>query len=238
MIRFTKPGFQFGLRRPLEIREEIISEHAKPCRIAYVSDIHLRRGRSKLLANQIIDAVQRARPAIILLGGDLVDQASELDELGELLTRLLELAPVLAVPGNHDLAVGEARVRQTAVSAGAAWIAGRTVLVRHEERVISISGPGAKPAPEADARVLCAHHPRIWKVARNAGFELVLAGHQHGCQGVLFEANGRLFPGAIFYPDNHLRQGHAGSRLVVSRGCSDLIPVRWGCPREILLCIL
>jgi predicted MPP superfamily phosphohydrolase len=238
MLRFTKSGFQFGLRRPLEIREEIIREHAKPCRIAYVSDIHLRRGRSQLLANQVIDAVQQARPAIVLLGGDLVDQASELDELGELLTRLLELAPVLAVPGNHDLAVGEARVRQTVVSAGAAWIAGRTVLVRHGERVISISGPGAKPAPEADSRVLCAHHPQIWKAARNAGFELVLAGHLHGCQGVLFEAGGRLFPGAIFYPDNHLRQAHAGSRLVVSRGCSDLIPVRWGCPREILLCIL
>jgi predicted MPP superfamily phosphohydrolase len=237
-MRFTKPGFQFGLRRPLEVRVEIIREHAQPCRIAYVSDIHLRRGRSPLLANQIIDAVQRARPAITLLGGDLVDQASELDGLGELLTRLLELAPVLAVPGNHDLAVGEERVRQTVIATGATWIAERTVLVRHGARVIAISGPGAEPAPAADARVLCAHHPRIWKVARNAGFDLVLAGHLHGCQGVLFEAGGRLFPGAVFYPDNHLRQAHAGSRLVVSRGCSDLIPVRWGCPREILLCSL
>jgi predicted MPP superfamily phosphohydrolase len=237
-VRFTKPGFQFGLRRPLEVREEIIRKHPQPCRIAYISDIHLRRGRSQLLASQIIDAAQRARPAIILLGGDLVDQASELAGLGELLTRLLELAPVLAVPGNHDLAVGEESVRQTVVAAGADWLAARTVLVRHRERVIAISGPGAKPAPEADARVLCAHDPRIWKVARNAGFELVLAGHLHGCQGVLFEAGGRLFPGAVFYPHNHLRQAHAGSRLVVSRGCSDLLPVRWGCPREILLCIL
>jgi len=237
-MRFTKPGFQFGLRRPLEVREEIIREHARPCRIAYLSDIHLRRGRSELLADQIIDAIQRAGPAIVLLGGDLVDQASELDRLGELLSRLLELTPVLAIPGNHDLAVGEERVRRTVVSAGAVWIAGRTVMFRHGERVIAISGPGAKPVPEADVRVLCAHDPRIWRLARNEGFELVLAGHLHGCQGVLFEAGGRLYPGALFYPYNHLRQTHGGSRLVVSRGCSDLIPVRWGCPREILLCIL
>lgn len=237
-MRFTQPGFQFGLHRPLEVREEIIREHAQPCRLAYVSDIHLRRGRTQLLANQVSDAVQRANPAIILLGGDLVDQASELDGLRGLLDRLLELAPVLAIPGNHDLAVGEARVRQVVVAAGAAWIPDKTVTIRHGERVIGISGPGAIPAPDADFRVLCAHHPQVWKTARNAGFELVLAGHLHGCQGVLFEAGGRLFPGAVFYPHNYLRQAHAGSRLVVSRGCSDLIPVRWGCPREILLCIL
>jgi predicted MPP superfamily phosphohydrolase len=86
--------------------------------------------------------------------------------------------------------------------------------------------------------VLCAHNPSIWKPARDAGFDLVLAGHLHGCQGVLFEAGGRLYPGAFFYPHNHLRQECEGSRLVVSMGCSDLIPVRWGCPREIVLCIL
>lgn len=234
----TKSGWQIGLRAPLEVREEILRESARPCRIAYVSDIHLRRGRSQRLAEQVLDAVLRAAPAIILLGGDLVDQASELDRLGELLARLREIAPVLAVPGNHDLAVGEARVRETVVAAGAEWIAGRTVLVPHGERVISISGPGGMPVPEAAVRVLCAHDPGIWRTARNEGFDLVLAGHLHGCQVVFFEAGGWLFPGAVFYWHNRLRQVHAGARLLVSRGCVDLIPVRWGCPREILLCIL
>ena len=92
--------------------------------------------------------------------------------------------------------------------------------------------------PGADFRILCAHNPSIWRAARESGYDLVLAGHLHGCQGVLFEAGGRLYPGALFYPHNHIRQAWNGSRLLVSMGCSDLIPIRWGCPREIVVCIL
>lgn len=237
-MKFAKPGFQFGLWRPLEVREEIIREQAGACRLAYVSDIHLRRGRSQLLSDHVMDALQRARPDVILLGGDLVDQASELDALHHLLVRILKVAPVFAIPGNHDVAVGEKRVREAVETSGASWIASLTVNFMHQERIIAISGPGAKAPPGADVRVLCAHNPSIWESVRDAGFDLVLAGHLHGCQGVLFEVCGRLYPGGFFYPHNHLRQVWNGSRLVVSMGCSDLIPVRWGCPREIVLCIL
>ncbi|MES2924482.1 MAG: metallophosphoesterase [Verrucomicrobiota bacterium] len=237
-VKFAKMGFQLGLRRPLEVREEIIQEHARPCRLAYVSDIHLRRGRSRHLAGQVLDALHRARPDVILLGGDLVDQASELDELREMLGRMLGIAPVFAIPGNHDVAVGEELVRLAVQGAGALWIAGRTLDFQHEDRILSISGPGAEPSPGADFRILCAHNPSIWKTAGNGGYDMVLAGHLHGCQGVLFEAGGRLYPGAIFYPHNHIRQSWNGSRLVVGMGCSDLIPIRWGCPREIVVCIL
>ena len=191
-----------------------------------------------MLSDQIVYALGQARPDIILLGGDLVDQASELGELQLLLGRMLEIAPVFAIPGNHDVAVGETLVRETAQAAGVRWIAGLTEDFDHQGRVLAISGPGAKPSGTADVRILCAHNPRIWKSIGSAGFDLVLAGHLHGCQAVLFEAGGRLYPGALFYPHNHIRQSRNGSRLVVGMGCSDLIPVRWGCPREIVLCIL
>lgn len=191
-----------------------------------------------LLADQVVCALGRARPDVILLGGDLVDQASELDSLKQLIEKIRKMAPVFAIPGNHDLAVGEDLVRQALETAGASWIEGLTMNFHHGGRVFAISGPGAPPCLNADFRILCAHHPSIWKSVRNVGFELVLAGHLHGCQGVLFEAGQRLFPGAFFYPHNFIRHSHKSSRLVVSMGCSDLIPVRWGCPREIVLCIL
>ena len=237
-MRFSKPGFQLGLRQALEVRVEIIREHAQSCRLAYVSDIHLRRGRSQLLSDQVVDALERARPDIILLGGDLVDQASELDSLRQLLERVVKIAPVFAIPGNHDIAVGVDLVREAVVASGANWIVDEAMAFQHKGRVFAISGLGAKASTAADVRVLCAHNPSIWKSTRNDGFDLVLAGHLHGCQGVLFETGGRLYPGAFFYPHNYLRQSWDESHLVVSMGCSDLIPVRWGCPREIVLCIL
>lgn len=52
--------------------------------------------------------------------------------------------------------------------------------------------------------------------ARRAGFDLVLAGHLHGGQLVRFE----LGP----------------TTLIVSRGAGDSLPLRWRCPREVVLC--
>jgi predicted MPP superfamily phosphohydrolase len=234
----AKLGFQIGLSRPLEIREEVIRDRASPLRLAYVSDIHLRRGRSARLANQVVDALVRARPAVILLGGDLVDQLSEIKALRELIIRLQPIAPVFAIPGNHDVAVGVEWVREAVVAAGACWIEGRAAPFHHGGRVFSICGPGGDPDITADVRVLCAHNPSIWNRARAAGFDLVLAGHLHGCQAVLFEVRGKLYPGAFFYPYNFIRHAWRNSHLVVSMGCSDLIPVRWRCPREIVLCLI
>jgi uncharacterized protein len=229
---------ELGLHRPLEVREEIIRENPDACRIAYISDIHLRRGRSERLAGQVLDAVRRAHPDLILLGGDLVDQASELPALTAMLKALLSISPVFAIPGNHDIAIGESPVRQAVEDSGAIWIHRRCMVFPHLGRTVAVSGTDSPPAPNADVRVLCAHNPRVWPKARHQGFDLVLAGHLHGCQAVAFERCGKLYPGAWFYPHNHLRQTHDQTHLLVSRGCSDLIPIRWRCPREILLCII
>ena len=208
------------------------------CRIAYVSDIHLRRGRSALLSDQVLDALDRAEPDIVLLGGDLIDHASELGALRRLLRCIGSVAPTFAVAGNHDVSVGLEATREAVEDAGSTWIQGRTVVVNHKARTISLSGIGGEPRSSCDISVLCTHNPRVWKRVRKQGFDLVLAGHLHGCQAVWFETAGRLFPGAFFYPHNYIRQKHGNSHLVVSMGCADLIPIRWGCPREIVLCIL
>ncbi len=106
----------------------------------------------------------------------------------------------------------------------------------HGSRVIAVSGHAAVELPDGDVRILCAHNPRIWKTARHRGYDLVLAGHLQGCQFVVFEYRDRLFPGAIFYPYCYLTHQSGSTRLVVSRGVSDLIPIRWRCPREVVLC--
>jgi predicted MPP superfamily phosphohydrolase len=232
------PRFEIGLRAPLEIREEVIGEGDRSCRIAYVSDIHLRKGRSRWISGQVIDALERSAPDLILLGGDLVDQASETDHLVSLVARARGIASVLAVPGNHDISVGKACVRSAVEAGGGTWIEGKTARFIHEDRVFAISGTGAGPASAATANILCTHHPRIGNKVWKAGFDLALAGHLHGCQCVLFESAGLLFPGAFFYPDNRMCRRRGKTRLVISRGCSDLIPIRWNCPREMILCIV
>jgi hypothetical protein len=225
-----------GLNGALHIREERISIRHDACRLMYVSDIHLRRTRSDNLCRQVIDSVRVSQVDVLLLGGDLVDEVSELGKLRGLVGTLRAMAPVFAVGGNHDRHVGLNRVRDAVVSGGGEWIHAGSARVAHGSRVIAVSGPDAASMPEGDCQVLCAHNPRVWKTARQRGYDLVLAGHLHGCQVVAFEYRGRLFPGAVFYPYCYLRHQHGSTRLVVSRGVSDLMPIRWRCPREVVLC--
>ncbi len=228
--------FEIGWRAPLHVRTEQVGTRAGSCRIAYVSDIHLRRGRSGRLAANVIAAVRRCAADLVLLGGDLVDARSEVPALTALVQQLAELSPVYAVAGNHDERLGAERVRDAVRAGGGCWIQKTVATLAHRGRQIAVGGPEVAQFPVADVRVLCAHHPRSWRRARRLGCDLVLAGHLHGCQIVAFEFRDRLFPGALFYPGNCLRRQSGNTQLVVSRGVSDLVPVRWRCPREVVLC--
>lgn len=229
-------SLEIGLRRALHVREERLSARHDACRLLYASDIHLRSGRSETLCRQVLDAVAGCNPDVVLLGGDLVDCSSMLGRLSELVGKLRELAPVLAIGGNHDRQIGLDRVREAVEHGGGRWIHDGTARVTHAERVIAISGPGATASVDGHVRVLCAHNPRIWKTHRHGGYDLVLAGHLHGCQIVACEYRGRLFPGAMLYPYCFSSRHCGSTRLVVSRGVSDLLPIRWRCPREVVLC--
>jgi len=225
-----------GLKGALHIREERLSSRHDACRLMYVSDIHLRPSRAADLCRQVIESARSSEIDVLLLGGDLVDGPAELGRLCELVAALGKVAPVLAVGGNHDRRVGMHRVRDAVVSGGGQWIHAGAACVSHGSRVIAVSGPDASSLPEGDFQVLCAHNPRVWKTARQHGYDLVLAGHLHGCQVVAFEYRDRLFPGAVFYPYCYLSHQSGSTRLVVSRGVSDLVPIRWRCPREVVLC--
>jgi predicted MPP superfamily phosphohydrolase len=227
---------EVGLKAPLHIREERVSHHPHTSRVVYISDIHLRKRRSGAISRQVLDAVHRCTPDLVLLGGDLVDGLSELPALSDLVDHIGGTAPVLAVGGNHDQRVGITRVADAVMAGGGSWIHERGARITHGDRTIAVAGPATAAPIAGDVRILCAHNPNVWKSSREAGYHLVLAGHLHGFQLVLGKYRDRLYPGALFYPYCFLSHQRGQSRLVVSRGVSDLLPVRWMCPREVVLC--
>ena len=91
------------------------------------------------------------------------------------------------------------------------------------------------PAAHAGRRMLCTHHPGEFPAAATAGYGLVLAGHLHGGQCVLATRRGRLYPAAWIYRWHGLRFAEGGAVLLVSRGAGDTLPVRFNCPREVIL---
>lgn len=223
---------RFGAFGPLQIRAERVElKLPKPVRLLYASDLHLGHFWTASVPNQLIAAAEATVPDQILLGGDLMDRARARGELERLIAALISIAPVAAVPGNHDVAVGVAIVRRAVVGAGGIWLPEQSIDcgVRIEGRIAAASN---RP------RIFCAHDPAEFPTAVAAGFDLVLSGHLHGGQFVFANSGGRQYPAVWFYRWHQLRFVSGDSHLLVSRGAADTFPLRFNCAREVILCHL
>jgi predicted MPP superfamily phosphohydrolase len=228
-----------GWRFPVELgtlgRLVVRHEHvrlglATPVRILYASDLHLGRWWTRAVVGQLFDAARQTAPDLILLGGDLADNRRGLPLLRLCVRRLAAVAAVHAVPGNHDARAGLDRVRAAVCAAGGHWLPERPI-----DHPVRIDGR-LDPSPFDRPRLLCAHHPGVFPAAAAAGYSLVLAGHLHGGQCVLMRRHGRLYPAAWLYRWHGLRFVEAGAVMLVSRGAADTLPLRFNCPREVVLC--
>jgi predicted MPP superfamily phosphohydrolase len=223
-------AFEFGAFGPLAVRvERARIGLPRPLRLLYASDLHLGHWWTARVPQQLIASARGAAPDLVLLGGDLADNAAALPGLRATVSALGDIAPVYAVPGNHDRRVGEALVRGAVLAGGGRWLPDEPIAA--PVRIDGALLPGT-PRP----RVLCAHEPGLFPAAVAAGYSLVLAGHLHGGQCVLATRRGRQYPAVWFCRWHGLRFVSGGAAMLVSRGVADTFPFRINCPREVILC--
>jgi hypothetical protein len=226
--------FELGCCRPLLVRPESVHLGlVEPLRLLYVSDLHLGRAWTRPLPDQLLTAARAAAPDLILLGGDLADHRRGLPTLLACVRDLATIAPVLAVPGNHDRRAGVAAVRRAVVSGGGVWLSDRSATTG----TVRIDGK-LDEGRRGEIRVLCTHYPHEFPAASRAGYRLILAGHLHGGQCVLATRHGRLYPAAWVNRWHGLRFSLGDAVMLVSRGAADTLPLRFNCPREVILCTL
>lgn len=218
-----------GYDGPVELREiDLRKNTAAGISIMYLSDLHFNRF-SAALAKRLIALIEQCRPDLLLLGGDYVDTRRGLPHLEALLKTLKNGGQALAIAGNHDYYFGVERIKNLMLENGVFWLekSSRQVNIRGVNIQIdtrqSMGTTGA-----ADFRILCLHEP----APLNSPYDLVLAGHLHGSQVVLWQNARGLFPGRWFYRWNLLEKQLGECRYVVSRGLGDTLPLRFNCARE------
>lgn len=102
-------------------------------RMALVSDLHIRRPGP--YHARILTAVAAARPDVILVLGDTMDESTELiDAIGPFFEELTKLAPTLAILGNNDCLVGRISTLR------AMYRRSGVVLLENEARYVSARG--------------------------------------------------------------------------------------------------
>lgn len=199
-------------------------------RVLYASDLHLGAWGSERAMRDLLRITIRERPDVVLLGGDLVDARRALPELSAWIRRLARFAVVGAVPGNHDSRIA-ARVEAAVVAGGGHWLLDRPLRLAG----LRIDGSPTPPSTRAERRLLCAHHPARFTTAVASNYDYVLAGHLHGGQAIVADVGGRHYPGALLSRWTGPTFVAANTTMWVSRGVADTLPIRFRCPREVLL---
>ena len=204
-------------------------------RVVQLSDVHAAVfGRDN---ERLYNAVRAARPDIIAVTGDLVDDPEQLDYAREFFDAVTAIAPTYYVSGNHEWACGCARdVFKIAEAAGATVLRNRYVtLERGGDRIVlaGVDDPNGLRDQKSPAEVVAdiredypsdyvlmlAHRDTELDMWADLGVDAVLCGHAHGGLVRLPFTDGLVAPGQGLFPtytSGIYTQG--GTQMLVSRG--------------------
>jgi uncharacterized protein len=220
--------------------------------IAQVSDMHVGRFTKGEVLEKAVRVVNELRADLVLLTGDLINDAlADLDTGLELARRMESRFGIAIIEGNHDL-IEDPRAFETRVRAsGIPFLLNESMIIDVRgfpvqllgTRWPRVYGEGRDAAIGADVRklleqrdssafpILLAHHPHAFDAAADAQLPLTLSGHTHGGQLMLNEALG--FGPAMFRYWSGLYERGA-SKLIVSNGVGNWFPLRVNAPAEIV----
>ncbi|WP_424861836.1 metallophosphoesterase [Streptomyces sp. MMS24-I29] len=211
-------------------------------RIAVVSDIHLGPILGRAHTQRIVDTINRTRPDLVAVVGDLVD--GTVDDLGpaaEPLAGLDARQGSFFVTGNHEYYSGAAQWVDHVRELGLHPLENARVEIDGFDLagVNDIAGEAEGQGPDfeaalgdrdpARASVLLAHQPVVIDDAVAWGVDLQLSGHTHG---------GQLWPGdmvaGLANPTVAGLDRYGDTQLYVTRGAGAWgPPVRVGAPSDI-----
>ena len=219
--------------------------------IAQVSDMHVGRFTSGRVLREMVRVVNEFRADLILLTGDLINDAlADLDHGLELVRSMESRSGIYLIEGNHDLIENGSEFEHRVKQSGAPFLLDQSAVVTIRGAPVQLLGLSWTRAREnrdaaiaASVRrlmsqrepetfpILLAHHPHAFDAAPETSLPLTLSGHTHGGQLMLNEQCG--FGPALFRYWSGLYSKGA-SKLIVSNGVGNWFPLRVRAPAELV----
>lgn len=216
-------------------------------RIVQISDVHASA------VPGLVDEIRGESPDIIVSTGDLVHDRGSYEPGISLMNRLMEIAPVYAVTGNHDLRrVDYMKFQSEIDKTGVRTLRNESEVIKRGDSQITVTGiddpfSNAGDMPEnvimsslqeveetEDYHIVLFHRANHMELFKNRGFDLVLSGHMHGGQIRLPNGRGVCAPKSswtngtpMLFPKYFAgRKVHNGTNMIINRGIGNpmLIP--------------
>jgi uncharacterized protein len=207
-------------------------------RFVHFSDLHHKGDRAH--TQSVVNLINSLSPDFVCFTGDILEDANYLPESLELLSGIK--SPLYGVPGNHDYASGISfdDVRPAFASTGGAWLVDQQMPIANGKiNLIGVAHitplhPAPVAKPDMMNLVMC-HYPAYVKRYGDQKFDLMLAGHSHGCQVRIPFYGPIVTPYAVDEYDLGLFRTKWGPLYVTSGIGWFPIPVRFNCRPEIVL---
>ncbi len=211
-----------------------------PIRIALLTDLHsCRYGENQ---KNLIEAVQKQNPDIVLLGGDIFDDKVPRKNAELTVKQLAEQYPCYYVTGNHEYWSREVgKILDIIKGYGVTVLSGACDSIEINGQIINICGvddpdvtvylaegvpmveqlaSAEKAAQETEQTagkevftILLSHRPELFETYQNYDFDLVFSGHAHGGQ---WRIPGIL--NGLYVPNQGLFPKYAGGRYAYADG--------------------
>ena len=238
--------------RRLTVQHPALPEALDGLRIVQLSDLHVGPHTSRRHLARVREATAAARPDLIVVTGDLVDDHSgDVAVYEQTLGALAAPLGVFAVAGNHDVYAGWPAVRAALERLPLTVLVNESRTLRHRGAELVVAGTGdpaggrggtATGGPDLRATladvppgaflVVLAHNPALWPPLAKAGVPLTLSGHTHWGQLAIPAIGWSL---ASPFLDHAMGSYEEDGRLLYIHPGTNYwgIPFRLGTPAEV-----
>lgn len=196
----------------------------------------------------LVEEIKNLKPDIIVSTGDLVHDKGSYKPGVRLMERLVKIAPVYAVTGNHDVwRIDYSEFEDELNKIGVKTLHDESVFLRCGDDEIRLSGiddPSAmeksnieenleesiSAIPHYDGyTILLFHRANLMDILKHHGFDLILSGHMHGGQFRLPWGTGVCAPKSSWGSNSKalfpkyfagLYESH-GTKMIVNRGLGN-----------------
>lgn len=216
-------------------------------KIAFISDLHYGLNMNGQKLNEYCNEIEKKKPDMVILGGDIVDESTTLVEMQEafnILSQIKSTYGTFYVYGNHDKSIYSLKhnysveqLDEAINNSGITILADNSFNINDEITItgrkdrtfdgVSVRKSAQELADDTNIdenkyNILADHQPREFEELSNAGYDIMLSGHTHG---------GQIWPGGLFiktFMKDTLNYGHTKNNnmdIIVSSGIAG-----WGYP--------
>lgn len=218
-------------------------------KIAVVSDLHnAELGEDN---KRLVSAIEKEKPDMIAITGDLVDSGrTDIGVAENLIRQLAMTAPCYYVTGNHEAWIGEQyqKLEKILLNEGVVILHDQSVSMTKNDETIQIVGLDDPDFTDRDSSIqesmlerkleemeltgefciLLSHRPEVFNAYVAENIDLVLCGHAHGGQFRIPGVGGLVAPNQGLLPKYDAGEYYENNTtMIVSRGIGNsVIPVR------------